>query len=186
METKQDIRKQVFARRNEAAMDQITADSHSITGKILSLDEFIRADWLFAYMDFKKEVMTRELIREAWQMGKRVAVPRVHGKDMTYYELTSFDQLEPGYFGIPEPAGCPEASPDVTEEVFLLVPGVAFDVYRHRVGYGQGFYDKYLSKHPAYTTCAAAFEFQIFELVPSEELDILPQILVTQERIFRA
>ena len=63
--------------------------------------------------------------------------------------------------------------------------GVAFDPARHRVGYGKGFYDRFLAAHPGFTTVAAAFEFQLFDAVPFEETDILPQMLVTEQKIYR-
>ena len=74
---------------------------------------------LFAYMDFKKEVMTRDLIEKALQMGKTVAVPRVEDDDMVYYEIKDFSTLKSGYFGIMEPDGGKVCT---REEGFLLVP----------------------------------------------------------------
>ena len=150
--------------------------------KITALPEFLDADCFFAYMDFKKEVMTRDLIEKALQMGKTVAVPRVEGDDMVYYEIKDFSTLKSGYFGIMEPDGGKVCT---REEGFLLVPGVAFDPARHRVGYGKGFYDRFLAVHPGFTTVAAAFEFQLFDAVPFEESDILPQMLVTEQKIYR-
>ena len=181
MDTKQSIRKEVFKMRKEASPEQIEQASQAICEKILTLDAWKKSGWMFAYMDFNREVMTRELIRRSWQMGKRVAVPKVTGKDMIFYEITSFDQLKPGYFQIPEPENCREA---FCEDAFLLVPVVAFDRMRHRIGYGQGFYDRYLSRHPDHRTAAVAFEFQVFDKVPFEELDILPQALVTEKEIY--
>ncbi len=181
MDTKQSIRKEVFRRRKEASEEMIRQASQSICEKIRALEAFRESEWLFAYMDFNKEVMTGSLIEKAWEMGKRVAVPKVEGKDMTFYEITSFDQLKPGYFQIPEPEGCEKAD---CEDAFLVIPGVAFDKTRHRIGYGQGFYDRYLSVHKCHKTAAVAFDFQVFDAVPFEELDILPQALVTESSVF--
>ncbi|MCH1983330.1 5-formyltetrahydrofolate cyclo-ligase [Ruminococcus sp. OA3] len=182
METKQSIRKQVFEYRRQAAPGQLTADSHTICEKILQLPEYQSSGWLYTYMDFNREVHTKELIEAAWAAGKRVAVPKVEGRDMSFYEITSFDQLRPGYFQIPEPEGCRASH---AEDAVMIVPGVAFDKMRHRVGYGQGFYDRYLSAHRLHKTVAVAFDFQVMEEVPWEELDVLPQILITQTRIYR-
>lgn len=181
METKQDIRKYVFERRKQADRETIVEASHQICQKVAALPAFQEREWIFAYMDFNREVMTGELIEEAWKLGKRVAVPKVEGSDMTFYEITSFEQLRPGYFQIPEPEECPEA---ICENALLIVPGVAFDREHHRVGYGQGFYDRYLSVHKNHVTVAVAFEFQVVDSVPYEELDISPQILVTEKGIF--
>ena len=109
-------------------------------------------------------------------------MPRVEGDDMVYYEIKDFSTLKSGYFGIMEPDG---GNVCMREEGFLLVPGVAFDPARHRVGYGKGFYDRFLAAHPGFTTVAAAFEFQLFDAVPFEETDVLPQMLVTEQKIYR-
>ncbi len=181
MEAKGNIRKEVFARRRAATQEEIQEKSRMIYEKITALPEFLDADCFFAYMDFKKEVMTRDLIEKALEMGKTVAVPRVEGADMVYYEIKDFSTLKSGYFGIMEPDGGKVCT---REEGFLLVPGVAFDPARHRVGYGKGFYDRFLAAHPGFTTVAAAFEFQLFDAVPFEETDILPQMLVTEQKIY--
>ena len=139
----------------------------------------IFADRIIQIREF---AMTRDLIEKALEMGKTVAVPRVEGDDMVYYEIKDFSTLKSGYFGIMEPDGGKVCT---REEGFLLVPGVAFDSARHRVGYGKGFYDRFLAAHPGFTTVAAAFEFQLFDAVPFEETDILPQMLVTEQKIYR-
>ena len=166
MEAKGNIRKEVFARRRAATQEEIQEKSRMIYEKITALPEFLDADCFFAYMDFKKEVMTRDLIEKALQMGKTVAVPRVEGDDMVYYEIKDFSTLKSGYFGIMEPDGGKVCT-------------------RHRVGYGKGFYDRFLAAHPGFTTVAAAFEFQLFDAVPFEETDVLPQMLVTEQKIYR-
>ena len=135
----------------------------------------------------RRRAATQEEIQEKSRMiyekmGKTVAVPRVEDDDMVYYEIKDFSTLKSGYFGIMEPDGGKVCT---REEGFLLVPGVAFDPARHRVGYGKGFYDRFLAAHPGFTTVAAAFEFQLFDAVPFEETDILPQMLVTEQKIYR-
>lgn len=178
---KKDIRKQVFAKRKELSCDELTARSRIICEKIMQLDEFAQAEAIYVYMDCKGEVSTRPLIEEAWRLGKRVAAPKVHGDEMTYYYIRSYEDVEKGYYDIPEPV-TGDAAQD--ERALLIVPGVGFDAKRHRCGYGKGFYDRYLAAHTGHATVAAAFEFQIMEEVPSQEHDILPQYLVTEERFF--
>ncbi len=182
METKQSIRKLVFERRKRALPEHLAAGSHMICKKIQELAEFQNSEWLYTYMDFNREVCTRELIEAAWKSGKRVAVPKVEGKNMTFYEITSFDQLKPGYFQIPEPEGCRASD---SEDALMIIPGVAFDCMCHRIGYGQGFYDRYLSTHCLHKTAAVAFDFQVMEQVPWETLDVLPQILITETKIYK-
>lgn len=182
METKKEIRKKVFVKRKEHTEEQIAAMSEEICKKVTALPVFQEAKALYAYVDYNKEVMTRGIIQAAWKAGKKVAVPKVHGKEMIYYELTDFNQLEPGYFQIPEPVSGEEAH---WEEALMLMPGVAFDRNRHRVGYGGGFYDRYLEVHKQHPTVAVAFEFQIVEEAPIEPTDIFPQILVTEKEVIQ-
>ena len=120
MEAKGNIRKEVFARRRAATQEEIQEKSRMIYEKITALPEFLDADCFFAYMDFKKEVMTRDLIEKALQMGKTVAVPRVEGDDMVYYEIKDFSTLQSGYFGIMEPDGgkvCTREEPEPANHI---------------------------------------------------------------------
>lgn len=158
---------------------------HAMSGKILehcvSLPEYRDAEVIYAYVDCKREVETRELIRTAWAENKRVAVPKIVGKEMKFFYITSLEEdLEDGFFGIREPR---EVNPALEEEALMFMPGVAFDEERHRIGYGGGYYDRFLEAHPRFTTVALAFEFQVRKEVPFEVFDILPGKIVTEKRI---
>ena len=160
---KKDIRKRVFAKRKELSMEALDQKSQLICEKIMEMDAFVNASSVYVYMDCKGEVSTKPLIEAAWKMGKKVAAPKVHGEEMTYYYISSYDDVAPGYYDIPEPVTSIEAE---EEDALLIVPGVGFDAKRHRCGYGKGFYDRYLSKNTEHTTIAVAFEFQIMDEVP--------------------
>ena len=108
-------------------------------------------------------------------------MPKVVGQDMIFYKLTDFAQLEKGYFGIPEPAGGEIVQ---WEDAMMVMPGVAFDRENHRVGYGGGFYDRFLEKHPCIRRVAVAFEFQMLPEVPTEPTDISPEIIVTEKSAY--
>ena len=180
MEEKRLIRKQIFAARKQCSDAQVEEWSHQITDQVLKLSEFMKANHILAYADYNHEVVTEYLIKEAWKAGKEVAVPKVVEKDMVFYKLTDFARLEPGYFGIPEPV-----SGEIVNwsKALMIMPGVAFDRANHRVGYGGGFYDRYLEKHPQLERVAIAFSFQMLPEVPTEPTDICPQIIVTEEEI---
>ena len=141
MESKKDIRKKIFAERKLRTDEQIEIMSRTITDKVTALPAFKNADRILVYADYNHEVVTEYLIKEAWKAGKEVAVPKVVGKDMVFYKLTDLARLEPGYFGIPEPV-----SGEIVNwsKALMIMPGVAFDRANHRVGYGGGFYDRYL------------------------------------------
>lgn len=178
METKTNIRKRIFALRKTYSDPEIEAMSREVTNRILSLPVYQNAKQILAYADYNHEASTRYLIEEAWKAGKEVAVPKVVGKDMIFYKLEDFSELKPGYYGIPEPEGGEAVR---WEDALMIMPGVAFDRKLHRVGYGGGFYDRYLEKHPRLKRLAIGFSFQVLAEVPVEPTDIFPQILVTEK-----
>lgn len=182
MEEKKIIRKQIFAKRKETSDAQVMEWSQSIAEKVIELEEFKNAPCIYIYVDYNREVSTRPIIEAAWKAGKKVAVPKVHGKDMVFYDFTTYDQLEPGYFDIPEPARGEAVN---WEKALMFMPGVAFDPTRHRVGYGGGFYDRFLEANPKHPTIALAFDFQIVEAAPYEAIDILPGKVVTETKIYK-
>lgn len=179
--TKKQIRSQIYAERKRRSDQYIEENSLRICRKLYDTEAFQQAAWIYIYIDYNHEVMTGEIIKKAHSMKKKVAAPRVEGKEMRFLEIAGLQDLEPGYFGIREPKQT--LNPAGNEEVLMIMPGVAFDIHRHRIGYGGGFYDRYLEKHPEIATAALAFEFQIFEEIPFEPLDILPDQIITENRI---
>lgn len=180
--SKKEIRAEVKKHRRETAPEQIREKSNAICEKFLNLPEFKEAKVVFAYMDCKNEVETKMVIEQCWREGKTVAVPKVFGQVMKYYAIHSYDDLEEGYFGIQEPK-FESLQEIVCEDGLMILPGVAFDAERHRVGYGGGFYDRYLEDHPNMVKIAFAFEFQMFEKVPFEAFDRQPEKIITEKRI---
>ena len=182
METKKAIRKRIFSLRAEHSDRQIEQMSRVITDQVLQLPAFREHDQILAYVDYNHEVITRYIIEEAWKLGKQVAVPKVFGKEMRFFKIDDFSPLQPGYYGIPEP----EKGEAVTlENALMIMPGVAFTGKLERVGYGGGFYDRYLETHTGICKVALAFEFQLVDEVPTEPTDIFPDYLVTERRIYK-
>lgn len=183
MMTKKEIRKQIFQKRREADAAVCEKNSEIICEKIMETEAFLKASVIYVYMDCKGEVSIRPLLLKAWEMGKKTAAPRVTGPgEMKYYYITSYEDVEPGYYDIPEPVkDMPQAH---DEDALLIVPGVAFDKNCHRCGYGQGFYDRYLQKHTQHTTVAVAFDFQMVDKIPAGEYDIFPQRVMTEKEVY--
>ena len=102
-------------------------------------------------------------------IAEYTATIKVQGEIMHFYEITALSDCVPGAFGILEPAG--EEKDRITTPGFMLVPGLAFDKNGNRLGYGGGFYDKYLASHEEIITAALGYDFQIVEKVPSEPHD---------------
>ena len=181
MESKKDIRKRVLVERNFIKKEEWTEKSLRIYEKVITHPFFRNAEEIYCYIDFRNEVGTKKIIKEAWSLGKKVAVPKVTGSSMEFYCIKSFDELSPGSWGIPEP------NPETVacgKNVLVIMPGAVFDANKHRIGYGKGYYDKYLANHFDYQTMALAFELQMLENIPADQHDICPQFIVTEERIY--
>ena len=184
MEEKKEIRKRIFKARKEHDDAWIQEKSHVITETLTKLPEYRNAERIMAYADYNHEVITRYMIEQAWKDGKEVAVPKVFGKDMIFYKLTDFSQLESGYFGIPEPR---EDGETVSwEDAMMIMPGVAFDEKCDRVGYGGGFYDVWLKCYGSQVTaCGLAYDFQLRNEIPFERHDRMMDIVITPDEVIR-
>ena len=182
---KKELRREVRRLRAAHSDEEIHAMSRKVLEHVKELPEYQSADTLLLYVDCKHETETSDIIRQAWADGKRTAVPKVIGQDMKFFYITSLEKdLEEGYFGIREPYEINPAD-DAADRpgTLMLMPGVAFDDACHRIGYGGGFYDRYLELHPGLATAALAFEFQVMREVPFEEVDIRPGKIVTEKRV---
>ena len=174
--------------KKAALTPEFVADySARVTEVFCAQDFYRRAKALYAYLTFNEELRTDGLIRRAWADGKRVAVPRVLSKGvMEFYYIDSFEGFVTSAFGVPEPPEDPERLAD-EPEVLLLMPGLAFDRAHNRVGYGGGFYDRYLERlHGSGARVfkpALAYEFQIVDSIPANDFDIKVDAVLTAEEI---
>ena len=127
-------------------------------------------------------------IRES---GKSLYLPKTYAdrKEMAFYRVYSDADLIPGYQGILEPQEKEPFTEKLVslkpEKVLMLMPGAAFDDKGNRIGYGGGYYDRYLESHPQLHTLALAFDMQVLFEVPAEEQDIKPQLLVTETNMYQ-
>ncbi len=177
--TKQSIRKQVLELRNQLTKEERDRAAILLTERICGHQWFYRSDILLAFVGYGSEIDTTEILQEALQRGKKVFVPRVEGQDIQFYHITSLSDLQKGYKGIPEPSGDSQQfvyRPEDAGRVLMLMPGVVFDKYRNRCGYGKGFYDRYLAKKEdlQLRTIAVGFQCQLVEELPVREWDIRP------------
>ena len=116
------------------------------------------------------------MLERALRDGKRVAVPKVYGEEMKFIYLDDLTQVAKGYAGIPEPIADGPVADDKT--ALVLMPGLAFDPQGHRIGYGGGFYDKFLSSEPDHPTLALCYDFQVFPVLETEAHDIPVDIVL--------
>ncbi len=188
METKSEIRKRILEARGALTQDEVAAKSDAILQKVLKTPEYMEADNILLYADYNREVMTRGIFEDAMMRKKRVYFPKSDQftNAMTFYQTLSVKQLEKGYMGIPEPKENPQLCYkfNANEDTLVIVPGVAFDMAGFRLGYGKGYYDKFLSNRRQLSTMALAFACQIVEELPSEPHDIKMDKIVTEEIIY--
>lgn len=166
---KKSLRQEMKARRNALTEEERNYAAAICLSKLKELPEFVNSDWVYAYIACRNELETADIINYSLSHGKHVAVPKVHGEIMYFYEISSLSDCIPGAFGILEPSG--ESKDRVAAPGVMLVPGLAFDQSGNRLGYGGGFYDKYLNSHDGITTVALGYDFQIVEKVPTEQHD---------------
>lgn len=186
---KSELRKNVLKDRGALSPAEVAAKSARIIERLLGMDEYRRASTIMVYIDFRNEVQTGELVQRAMAAGKRVAVPvtDIAGRRLTPSLLADFPgDLHPGAWGILEPK--PEClRPLAPEELDLVVvPGVAFDEQGNRLGYGGGFYDRFLPRtRPDTVYVALAFEVQVRPDVYPGPHDVPVHYLLTEDRLIK-
>lgn len=186
------LREEKKAERASLTFEEVLEKSKRIKEKLFSLPEFKRAKIVAFYVakEHAKEVRTQEMIVETIKLGKRVLVPFVVGDEIEFSEISGLGDLQPGAFGILEPRMeiRKPVSPDQIE--LIVVPGVVFDLKGRRIGYGRGFYDRFLSRllsvKPDVYIVGLAFEIQLVEDIPNQKsADVPVKILITEERVLR-
>lgn len=178
------IRKQMKQLRADMTRTERFEKSMQIFEKLITVPEFKRADRIYTYVSMDNEIDTIMLIDYSLSIEKRVFVPRVSGKDMEFYEISDISELNPGYMGIYEP-DINGKEPDYSRTGFMCMPGLAFDKSYNRIGYGGGFYDRYLSVENKLYKAALAYEAQLLESIPAQDGDVRPDMIVTEESIYR-
>jgi len=183
-----EIRQDVLRSRMSMPSGQVEKKSRIIMEKIMSSDVYRKARSLMVYVDFRNEVGTASLIVRALEEGKRVSVPitGIKEKKLTPSELLDYPgDLEPGAWGILEPGKDCIRPVHPGDLDMVVVPGVAFDPAGNRLGYGGGFYDRFLpGTRPGIVYLAPAFEIQMVDNVFPGPLDVPVHIVITEERIF--
>ncbi|MGN0464727.1 MAG: 5-formyltetrahydrofolate cyclo-ligase [Lachnospiraceae bacterium] len=163
-------------------MEQQKQMAKNCTKRLIQTKEFQAAKTILIYISYNGEMMTDYIIDEARRQNKIVAAPTVLGREMEFFTFSSKEELVKEKHGILEPIPS-EKTKIREEEALIIMPGVAFDEEKNRVGYGGGFYDKYLQKHPNLKKIAIAYEFQIVDFVPTDEFDQKPDCIITEERV---
>ena len=167
---KKALRAAIRQQKRAMTEEDIVSKSEKL-GQLLAQNELYQnAKTFYGYLPYNQEVRTVPMLEQAIRDGKRVAVPKCYGDIMKFIYMDDLSQVAPGYAGIPEPIADEPVADDPT--ALVLMPGMAFDPQGHRIGYGGGFYDKFLAQEPDHPTLALCYDFQMLPHLETEEFDI--------------
>jgi 5-formyltetrahydrofolate cyclo-ligase len=153
--------------------------SDEVADNVMALPAVAVATTVMAFSSFGSEVDTGPIIERLERDGRRVALPRVEGRDIVAVAYRSGDRVSPTSFGALEPADGERVAPEEIDVV--IVPGLAFDRSGHRVGYGRGFYDRFLAAvRPDALTVGICFSVQLMDQVPQGRDDRRVDLVVTE------
>ena len=167
---KKELRKKIREQKRAMTAAEIEERSRKLGELFLGSEAYRSAKSIYGYLPYNQEVRTVSMLEQAQKDGKRVAVPKCYGDEMRFIWLDDLTAVEKGYAGIPEPVADGPVADD--ETALVLMPGMAFDPQGHRIGYGGGFYDKFLAQEPNHPTLALCYEFQMLPYLETEEFDI--------------
>ena len=167
---KKQLRSMIREKKRAMTPEQIEKASARLGQRFAQTQEYKNAKTIYGYLPYNQEVRTVPMLEQALRDGKRVAVPKVYGDDMKFIYMTDLSLVEKSDFGIPEPIADEPVADDPT--ALVLMPGLAFDREGHRIGYGGGFYDRFLAAEPNHPTVALCYEFQMLPELETEEFDI--------------
>ncbi len=164
------LRREIREKKRAMTPEEIIHRSEKLGVLFLSSDAYKKAKTIYGYLPYNQEVYTVPMLKQALLDGKKVAVPKVYGDTMRFIYIDDLSKVEKGYAGIPEPIADEPVADD--ENALVLMPGLAFDKAGHRIGYGGGFYDRFLAEEPNHPTLALCYDFQMLEHLETEEFDI--------------
>ena len=167
---KKELRRSIRERKRAMTEEEIVSRSEKLGVLFAQSEAYKNAKTIYGYLPYNQEVRTVPMLEQALKDGKKVAVPKVYGDEMKFLYLDDLTKVSKGYAGIPEPIADEPVAED--ETALVLMPGLAFDPQGHRIGYGGGFYDKFLAAEPNHPTLALCYEFQLLPELDTEEHDI--------------
>ena len=167
---KTELRRMIREKKRAMTAEEIQTRSARLAALFAASEAYRNAKTIYGYLPYNQEVRTVPMLERALREGKRVAVPKVYGEEMRFIYLTDLTKVAKGYSGIPEPIEDGPVAEDV--HALVLMPGLAFDRQGHRIGYGGGFYDKFLAREPEHPTVALCYDFQMLPELETEEFDI--------------
>ena len=167
---KKELRRSIREQKRAMTEEEIVSRSIKLGKLFAQCEAYRNAKTVYGYLPYNQEVRTVAMLEQAMRDGKRVAVPKCYGDEMRFIYMDDLSKVEKGYANIPEPIADGPIADDPT--ALVLMPGLAFDPEGHRIGYGGGFYDKFLWAEPDHPTLALCYDFQLLPHLETEEHDI--------------
>lgn len=179
VQMKKNLRKTMLIKRQGLSNTYCMKASKDIFEQFQMLSVYCDADNICLYVPIRNEVDFFQFRANIIADGKKIFLPRVIGKQMEFYRYTENTLLTEGAYHIPEPVSDDRLNPEEVPGVCLIVmPGAVFSKEKDRIGYGGGFYDRYLAKHINCKTVAIGYEMQVVDHIPAEATDIKPDIIL--------
>lgn len=179
--SREELRRKYLSKRKLLSSESISRASDIIFKKLICLDEYIKAYSILLYSSCNNEVYTDKIIEHSLCTNKRVFLPRcIDSRNMEFYKLDCVSDLKNGMYGIPEPVGGEKYVN--SESSVCIVPAVCFDRRGFRLGYGKGYYDRFLSRFSGFTIGIVMDEF-ITEKLPVLKTDVSVYKIVTDKSI---
>lgn len=167
---KKALRREIREKKRAMTEEEIVTASARLGELFRACPQYQNAKTIYGYLPYNQEVRTVPMLEQAMKDGKRVAVPKCYGDEMRFLYMDDLSKVEKGYAGIPEPVADEPVAHDPT--ALVLMPGLAFTKDGKRMGYGGGFYDKFLASEPNHPTVALCYGFQMVDDLPTEDYDI--------------
>jgi len=186
MNNKNMIRKQVKESLSKLSKPLYEDYSYKIATRIFDDEDFKKATVIGITVSKQPEVDTYQIIRKAWELGKQVVIPKCHPKEkrLSFRTLKEFSQLESVFFGLLEPIEALTTEVTADQIDLLIVPGLAYTMEGYRLGFGGGYYDRYLTNYTG-KTLSLAFHDQIISPFPVEEHDIPVSKIITNKETLK-
>lgn len=179
--TKDEIRSELKAKRRALTAEDQSEMSRAITDNFLSLSNYKNVDTVMVYMSAFKEPSTGGIIETLKRDSKNIIVPISNTDDFTITPSYFSETLKSGAYGIPEPQNIAKA--DIKDIDIALIPGIAFDTSGARIGFGKGYYDRFLSEFKG-IKIGICYDFQVLSDIPSSDHDIKMDMIITEKRIY--
>lgn len=175
MMTKQALRARMRQQKKAMTPGEIAKKSLALCRMVLEHPAYRDAATVYGYLPFNQEVDLTPLLLQALADGKQVALPKCCGREMHFILISDLSRIRRSAIGAPEPIADAPVARD--ETALVIVPGVAFDRRGYRIGYGGGYYDRFLMQEPNHSTIALCYDFQVLPRLETEPHDIPVQTL---------